>query len=287
MNYLGDLQRSNLCSRIVEYLRFGDHQRLICSSKLIYEDHKRRMDSTNETPYKDTILWLRDMEVLYSLSCPRRLRNKMSQAIKFKKYYIMSYCQGGHDPQIETHSKTMFDMFESNWKVYFFGGVEDFLFGTVHSLDLEERELEKGEAYDEIIEDDDDDDNEKEDNSEAETGNSDGDDNNDDHLHVNKKQRMLKCQSIFCETPAARRVYYVNQSVYCGSCLDASCFLKLRWCYEHYKCGNSEWSARELPYNNNGIDQWGLEDNQFWARIWYTQPYNEAEIRFIGVGERE
>lgn len=247
-------------SNVLAWLRYADVQRLTCTSA--------KVAHVLEQQHAAIIRYLRDIEVLICLQCPLRLQRKLSKALQQQEHYrIMEWEQGAYDRPQTMPTATLYDAFESNWSHRFFGGTVPFLFASVHHLDLEERELEVGEAFDDVDmmgrnDNGDVDEEEDEDHDEDEY---------DDPPAKRQRPTLLECSSIFCdhESNAVTRVYYVNENPYCGSCLDRDCFLKLRFCNQHYRVHNSEFRAQELlPYNPEDVAHWGLADDEFWARLW-------------------
>jgi len=271
-------QHTTIAISVVSHLGYFDVQRLACTShafaKCLSIDEKNH-DSNADL--KHIVCWLRDLEVLRSLGCSGYLFRKISRAINNKTYRIMSFEEGAHDvPQIE-EEKTLFDVFETSFPYRFFGLTPDFQFGNVHPLDLEERELEIGEMFDDVYYD-------KETHA---------------YLPDTHEGEGLKCDHMHCKQEFISRVFYVNGTAVCGKCIDQMCLLKLRFCAEFYKAGNSSFKMKELDYgdeedfpsisNKWGLDfpsRWGLSDDEFWVQIWCAAPYNYGELRFIGAGQR-
>lgn len=259
---------------IALYLGYFHIQRLTCTSKdfnlclsLVHSQ------DPSQKKLHHVIQWLRELEVLYSLRCSNHLLNKISNAIYHKAYRIMSFEQGGDEHQL-MEEKTLYELFERQFPYRFFGGSSYFYFETCHPLDLIERELEPGEMFDDVC------------------------------YNVNDEGTMvtayepetyigegLDCHFEHCKEPLIKRVFYVSGSSICGKCMDTNCILKLRFCSEFYRAQNSSFEVKELKYDSNNDDEspekWGLKSNEFWARIWYTAPYNVGELRLIGVGPRK
>jgi hypothetical protein len=114
------------------------------------------------------------------------------------------------------------------------------------------------------------------------------DDKNNDH-DKSKRQRRIGCSSIFCDKVKRNMIYWVNDTSYCGSCLDKDRLLALRFCSQHSMGKEVRWSVFEQPYNDRDAReqaQMSLQENEFWVHLQSSQPYNYGEFRFIGVGPR-
>ena len=262
-------QQSTIAISIISHLGYFDVQRLACTSRTfakLLSINQQDKNSNNED-LQHIIYWLRDLKVLHSLQCPKYLLHKISHAIYNKSYRIMSFEEGAYDtPQIE-EEKTIFHVFETSFPCRFFGSTPDFQFNNVHPLDLEERELEVGEMFDDVCYD--------KETSEYQPSTYGGD--------------GLECDFMHCKQDFVSRIFYVNGKAVCGKCIDEVCFLKLRFCAEFYRADNSSFNVEELDYDDKEDlpSRWGMGNDEFWAQIWYTAPYNYGELRFVGVGPRQ
>ena len=275
------VQLTGVGIQMIQMLQYSDVQRLACTAKpfatlLLLHPH---------SSMGQVVLWLRDVQLLDYVPCASStLSTKLVQALYERTVRILSYEDGGHvRPEPLPNVTTLYDVYNQSWSYRFFGTSKPFSFQTVHSLDLEEWELEPGTAFEtqvdttkQDIHDDDD--------------KLDTDPNHIVH-HPNKRQRrnnLLECSSSSCHDRYVERVYYVNGSPYCGACMDTSCKLKLCFCVEHYHVHNTDWSLSEPSYTDatDTPEFWGLHESEFWVRLWYTQPYNSGELRLIGQGPR-
>mmetsp|Transcript_7246 Transcript_7246/g.11026 ORF Transcript_7246/g.11026 Transcript_7246/m.11026 type:complete len:335 (-) Transcript_7246:39-1043(-) len=288
-NLFEDVRNQPIAICIISHLQYFDVQRLACTSPtfakfLSIYHHETSIDHDSNADLKHIVYWLRDLEVLRSLGCSGYLYRKISRSIYHKTYRIMSFEEGAHDnPQVEEET-TLFDIFETSFPYRFFGLTPNFQFSHVHPLDLEERELEIGEMFDDIYYD-----------KETHTYLAPGDTSS-------YKGEGLECDHGHCQEEFVSRVFYVNGKAVCGKCIDEMCLLKLRFCAKFYKADNSSFEVKELEYGNKeedspsiissnrrGLDapsRWGLNEDEFWAQLWYSAPYNYGELRFIGTGQR-
>lgn len=282
-----------ICERVLACLRIADVQRLSCTNHRLGALVGRHEDSV--------LAWLKDLEVLRCLDCPEALLRRMSLAIRSRQYRVMSYEGGAHDPIPAEGGASLFDVFDRMWDTFGHDRNGPLRFATAHPLDLEELEVFREEAYDDIAEHQD----EGGDNDEVQSRQRDSDNDNEfQSSPLPKKQKMLcastgapapECSSKFCvHKHSASRLYHLaGNSSYCGACLDGSNYLKLMFCSVHVTGKNTDWSVKEIDYSEQVKYQptaqkeyWGLQDNEFWVRVWYSAPYNVGELRFIGVGPR-
>ena len=227
--------------------------------------------------------WLRDLQVLRCLRCPPDLTRKISGSMRQHplEYRIMEF-QMGADNAPRLRARTFYEAFgDALWSGYvmeyeYHRDDSSFSFAELQTWGADELDdcydLQEGKAYDNV---------------------------GDTVENAKKKRRrQLECVSIFHKenTAPVPRLFYVRNKPYCGSCLDSLPLLRLHFGLEHVKLGynNKDWLIpQEVDYDRGeddncpSLEDWGLQENEFCARVFFTKPqYDYAEMRFLGVGAR-
>jgi len=283
---------------VLQCLRLADVQRLACTCQ------RFRRENESDPHWKRTKAWLEEMEILYDLRCPSWLRRKMSRSILLGTYRVIAHCPAAGPPTKERGIfGTLTEAFVGSNVLTTEGGCEELSFERAHEYELENVGLEPGEHYFDVekrgSEDDDDDIHPR---RNCRDGAVEGSSSSPRRKRARTAVAAVEeagCDFQFCGRPAGtslRRLYFAGASRYCGACLDGSLGLRLRYCREHgvgedYR-HNTDWTVAELPYDDNEESQKeakegsGLRDEEFWVRVWRTDPLNEFELRFVGVGPR-
>lgn len=215
------MSKDQLGAQVLEYLRYGDLQRLTCVNRALAK-RLRHDDHDTSSRYQAIRMWLRELEVLYSLKCPPALLRKMSATIRAQNFRVLAYENRDMERPgpVQGVPSRMYDVLESYWEQSLFFDVSYFSFATVHYADLEEWGLEVGVACDDV----------KKPNEEDDEDDGDNHYENNDQPPNKRQRQMLTCTSIFCtDSSNVTRVYYIRQTPYCGACLDRDCFLRLRF----------------------------------------------------------
>jgi len=280
--------------RILECLDFEDVQDMACACKTLAAVPRRHSDVMEKIldAYRDSYL-------IRLWPCQsRELRRKILKAIRRREYRIVYF---DVDEFLLSHwnGKSLYDALSQSWGNEIpFGRLASWSsFSSAHHSDLEEIGLDRGLAYD---------DTQVWDNEVEETAEG-GLEESDDEPSSNKRQRredLLQCDAKDCRNPNVSRVYFVRPKFsrvsgagtesYCGTCMDKSNALRLRWCSEHLgHFVNNEWELQEYPSYRHGWEHtklnspasWGLQEGEFMARLFTSSaPFNISEIRFIGRG---
>eukprot|EP00523_Entomoneis_sp_CCMP467_P000338 CAMPEP_0168747156 /NCGR_PEP_ID=MMETSP0724-20121128/15517_1 /TAXON_ID=265536 /ORGANISM="Amphiprora sp., Strain CCMP467" /LENGTH=285 /DNA_ID=CAMNT_0008794949 /DNA_START=33 /DNA_END=893 /DNA_ORIENTATION=+ len=277
----------SLGALVLEFLRLADVQRLCQTSKPFQHVSKQ---------HAAIVKWLRDLEVLYCLGCPDELRQRISLSIREHgtDYRVMSYEEGGFMTRFDEDS--IFGAIDTRW----YDWILDLYspqcrFATMEGFQLEEYcGLENGEAY-ETLDSESESDEEEEDQDDEDDVEQPVSDDDGPSSPAMKKLRYSMCSSQFCSSQrldtSVSRLFNIEDKQYCGHCLDESTFLKLMFCSRHMSGHNgTDWKVVEPKYQKEGNEpapeEWNLQENEFWVRLYFHQPYNYGELRFIGIGPR-
>lgn len=299
---IGILTRSPFSgSHVLQYLRWADVQRLtVCCRAL--KDLSSRSGSSN---IANVVQWLRELEILKCLDCPKPLMHKMLQSIRQypTRYRLVALeCDSavGNQDTVDTYTEDSLEaafqkvllsrLFEDTDRIPFASISNGNLQGMLSGYECADDEVNVEGAYINV--------NKPGDQAQEE----------DSQQEPPKKKRTLdhdadactSCSLGFCQQPATNisRYFFVRDKAYCGHCLDKFFLLKLRFCFEHVDrhggSGPRDFSIQEDSYNDNDnkkhgvtMEQCGVKDDEFWVKLFYEKNhYDFGEIRFVGVGPR-